>query len=199
MITHPGRWTRPGWVSSRAADATSIRESQPPDSEPMAEPDTTAVRTALWRALHVHADPPPHVLDDVVGLGIVGPEDDWRARPDMQEWTAPFRAAMVGRGRFVEDLVAARVADDVEQYVLLGAGLDTFAQRRTDLMARVHVYEIDQPDAQAWKREQLAGLAALGDTVPAGLHFVPVDFESGESWWDELSGAGFDATRPAVV
>jgi methyltransferase (TIGR00027 family) len=165
----------------------------------MAAPDSTAVRTALWRALHVHADPPPHVLDDEVGLRIVGPEDDWRARPDMQEWTAPFRAAMVGRGRFVEDLVAERVADDVVQYVLLGAGLDTFAQRRADLMARVQVYEIDQPGAQQWKRDQLASLAALGDTVPPGLHFVPVDFESGASWWDELAGAGFDAAAPAVV
>jgi methyltransferase (TIGR00027 family) len=165
----------------------------------MAEPDSTAVRTALWRALHVQADPPPHVLTDEVGLRIVAPDDDWRARPDMQEWTAPFRAAMVGRGRFVEDLVAERVAAGVVQYVLLGAGLDTFAQRRADLMARVQVYEIDQPGAQEWKREQLAALAALGDTVPAGLHFVPVDFESGASWWDELAGAGFDAAAPSVV
>ena len=75
---------------------------------------------------------------------IVAPGDDWRARPDMQAWSAPFRAAMVGRGRFVEDLVADRVADGVVQYVLLGAGLDTFAQRRTDLMARVQVYEIER-------------------------------------------------------
>jgi methyltransferase (TIGR00027 family) len=58
------------------------------------------------------------------------------------------------------------------------------------------VYEIDQPGAQEWKRERLA---ALGDAVPAGLHFVPVDFESGASWWDELARAQFDASQPAVV
>ncbi len=102
----------------------------------MPEPDSTAVRTALWRALHVLADPPPHVFEDEVGLRIVAPGDDWRDRPDMQSWTAPFRAAMAARARFVEDLVAARVADGVAQYVLLGAGLDTFAQRRPDLMTR---------------------------------------------------------------
>ena len=82
----------------------------------MPEPDSTAVRTALWRAMHVLVDPPPHVMDDVLGLRLAAPDDDWRARGDMDPgWTAPFRAGMVARGRFVEDLVrgvAARLADD---------------------------------------------------------------------------------------
>ena len=162
----------------------------------MAEPDSTAVRVALWRALHVLVDPPPHVLEDEVGLRLVAPTDDWRARPDMGEWTGPFRAGMVARARFVEDLVARCAAEGVDQYVMLGAGLDTFAQRRPDLASRLHVYEIDQPDSQAWKRERLA---ALDYAVPEWLRFVPVDFESGASWWDELTAAGFDATQPAVI
>jgi methyltransferase (TIGR00027 family) len=163
----------------------------------MPEPDSTAVRTALWRAMHVLVDPPPHVLVDELGLELAAPGDAWRARPDMDPaWTGPFRAGMVARSRFVEDLVADRVADGVDQYVLLGAGLDTFAQRRTDLTAQLDVYEIDQPGPQAWKRERLA---EFGDAIPDRLHFVPVDFESGASWWHELERAGFDAGRRAVI
>ena len=54
----------------------------------MAEPDSTAVRVALWRAMHVLVDPPPHVLEDELGLLLVGPSDDWRSRPDMGAWTS---------------------------------------------------------------------------------------------------------------
>jgi methyltransferase (TIGR00027 family) len=163
----------------------------------MAEPDSTAVRVALWRALHVLVDPPPHVLHDEVGLRVVGPDDDWRSRPDMDlSWTGPFRAGIVARARFAEDLVTEHAARGATQYVLLGAGLDTFAQRRPDLASSVRIYEIDQPGPQAWKRERLA---ALGYGEPDGLRFVPVDFESGASWWDELARSGFDATMNAVV
>jgi methyltransferase (TIGR00027 family) len=161
------------------------------------EPDSTAVRVALWRAMHVLVDAPPHVLEDEVGLRLASPADGWRARPDMDpDGTRGFRAAIVARARFIEDLVAERAADGVTQYVLLGAGLDTFAQRRPDLASRLDVFEIDQPEAQAWKRDRLA---ALGCAPPAVLHFVPVDFESGVSWWDALNAAGFDRERPAVV
>jgi methyltransferase (TIGR00027 family) len=163
----------------------------------VAEPDSTAVRVALWRAMHLLVDPPPHVLEDEVGLRLVAPDDDWRSRPDMDAgWTGPFRAGMVARGRFVEDFVAQCVADGVTQYVLLGAGLDTFAQRRPDVASQTRVYEIDQPGPQAWKRERLA---AVGYAEPEWLRFVPVDFESGASWWDELIAAGFDVRQRAVV
>jgi methyltransferase (TIGR00027 family) len=161
------------------------------------EPDSTAVRVALWRALHVEVDPPPHVLEDRVGLELVAPDDDWRSRPDMDpQWTSAFRAAIVARARFVEDLVAEQVANGVGQYVLLGAGLDTFAQRRPELASRLRIFEIDQPGPQAWKRERLV---ALGYAIPEWLRFVPVDFEAGASWWDELATAGFDPGRPALV
>lgn len=161
-----------------------------------ATPDSTAVRTALWRALHVLVDAPPHVMIDEVGLQIAAPGDDWMARPDMGDWTGPFRAGMVARGRFVEDLVDDCSQRGVTQYVLLGAGVDTYAQRRPSGASPLHVYEIDRPGAQQWKRERLA---ALEYAVPEWLHFVPVDFESGASWWDEVVAAGFDAHLPAVV
>lgn len=156
-------------------------------------PDHTAVRVALWRALHVLVDAPPHVLVDELGLQLAAPEPGWRERPDMDaDRTRGMRASIVARARFVEDLVAAR---GVPQYVSLGAGLDTFAQRHPASSART--FEIDQPDTQAWKR---ARLAELGLAVPDGrLAFVPVDFEAGDAWWERLVAAGFDRARPAVI
>ena len=108
-------------------------------------PENTAVRVALWRALHVEIDSPPHVLEDVVGLQLVAPDEGWRDRPDMSTFTRPFRASILARARFIEDLVAEQVARGVAQYVILGAGLDTFAQRRPELASRLLVFEIDQP------------------------------------------------------
>ncbi|WP_425302164.1 class I SAM-dependent methyltransferase [Nocardia cyriacigeorgica] len=160
-------------------------------------PEHTAERVALWRALYAQVDPPPHVLEDLVGLELLAPGDDWRSRPDMdQQSTGGFRAAVVARARFIEDLVIEQAALGVTQYVILGAGLDTFAQRRPDTAGRLNVFEVDQPGPQAWKRSRLI---ELGFGLPDWLHLVPVDFESGQSWWDRLSAAGFDPNRPAVV
>lgn len=159
-------------------------------------PDDTAVRTALWRALHVEVDSQPHVFEDTVGLELVAPGDDWRSRPDMSEFTRPFRASILARARFIEDLVTEQAAHGVGQYVILGAGLDTFAQRRPELASRLRVFEIDQPGPQAWKRQRLAD---LGLGIPSYLRLVPVDFEAGDGWWERLATAGFDSGRPAVV
>jgi len=160
-------------------------------------PDSTAVRVALWRAMHVQVDAPPHVLEDELGLRLADPDDGWRARGDMDpRGTSLFRAGVVARARFVEDLVAERADKGVGQYVILGAGLDTFAQRRTDMAARLRVFEVDRPGPQAWKRKRLI---ELGYGVPDWLRLVPVDFEAGEAWRDRLAAAGFDAAAPALV
>jgi methyltransferase (TIGR00027 family) len=98
--------------------------------------------------------------------------------------------------RFIEDLVAEQAGHGVGQYVILGAGLDTFAQRRPDLASRLRGFEIDRPAPQAWKRQRLI---ELGFGVPEWLRLVPVDFEAGESWRERLAAAGFEAGRPAVV
>jgi methyltransferase (TIGR00027 family) len=161
------------------------------------QPDSTAVRVALWRALHVQVDPPPHVLEDELGLRLVDPAPDWRSRPDMEpRFTRGFRAAIVARARFIEDLVEEQAKAGVGQYVILGAGLDTFAQRRPELASRLRIFEVEQPGTQAWKRQRLI---ELGYGVPDWLHFVPVDFEAGGSWWDELANAGFHPDQPALV
>ncbi|MFE6664833.1 class I SAM-dependent methyltransferase [Streptomyces sp. NPDC057697] len=161
------------------------------------EPDNTAVRVALWRAMHVQADPPPHVFEDETGLRLADPGDDWRLRPDMDPLvTSGFRASVVARARFIEDLVTEQADRGVGQYVVLGAGLDTFAQRRPDLAARLRIFEVDRPGPQAWKRRRLI---ELGYGIPDRLRLVPVDFESGESWTEQLAAVGFDPGRPAVV
>ncbi len=160
-------------------------------------PDNTAVRVALWRALHVEIDPPPHVIVDELGLQLAAPEPGWQRRRDMDpRWTSRNRASIVARARFIDDLVEEKADAGVDQYVILGAGLDTFAQRRSDLIPRVRVFEIDQPGTQAWKQRRLS---ELGLAVPESLLFVPVDFESGASWWEELRVGGFTPDRPAVV
>ncbi|MEM5447818.1 class I SAM-dependent methyltransferase [Paraburkholderia guartelaensis] len=168
-----------------------------PASHPAA-PDSTAIRVALWRALHVQVDDAPHVLEDETGMQIAAPESNWRERPDMHpEGTRGYRASIVGRARFVEDLVAEQTAKGLaRQYVILGAGLDTFAQRHPEIASRLHVYEVDKPGTQTWKRQRLM---ELGYREQAWLRFVPVDFEAGETWWERLAAAGFDAARPAVI
>ncbi|HUL53370.1 MAG TPA: class I SAM-dependent methyltransferase [Opitutaceae bacterium] len=160
-------------------------------------PEPTAVRVALWRALHLEVDAPPPVISDAVGLQLAAPPEGWRDRPDMHpEFTRVFRASIVARARFIEDLVAAESGRGVRQYVILGAGLDSFAQRRPEIASRMTVFEVDQPGPQAWKRQRLA---ELGLGVPDWLRFVPVDFEAGQSWKDRLQREGLDAQRPVVV
>ena len=157
-------------------------------------PDSSAVRTALWRAMHVQLDAPPHLIEDEIGLALAAPEDGWRDRPDMHPvGTRGYRAAIVARTRFVEDLL---VNGGIGQYVLLGAGLDTFVQRHPELASRVGVFEIDRPGPQEWKRQRLED---LGLGVPGSLRLVPVDFEADEDWWQSLVDAGFDASARAVV
>ncbi|MBU1643049.1 class I SAM-dependent methyltransferase [bacterium] len=160
------------------------------------EPDNTAVRTALWRALHLEADSPPHVFEDEIGLKLAAPEEGWQNRPDMSPFTRPFRASILARARFVEDQVLEQIAHGVKQYVILGAGLDTFLQRRPELAADLRVFEIDKPGPQEWKRRRLND---LGLGISPFLRFVPVDFEAGDAWWEQLAESGFDPGQPAIV
>jgi methyltransferase (TIGR00027 family) len=159
-----------------------------------AAPDSSAVRTALWRALHVQVDPPPHLIVDEIGLALAAPPDGWQQRGDMHPvGTAPYRTGIVARTRFVEDLL---IAEQIGQYVLLGAGLDTFAQRHPELTGRVHVFEVDQPGPQAWKRRRMD---ELGYGVPDHLHLVAANFEEDGNWWQALLAAGFDPAARALA
>lgn len=158
------------------------------------EPDNTAVRTALWRALHLQADANPHIIKDEIGLKLVSPSDGWQERPDMK-FTKRLRASIVARARFTDDLIIEESSRGIKQYVILGAGLDTFAQRWPEIASRFQIYEIDLPGTLGWKQKRLK---EIGIGIPEYLHFVPVNFEN-SSWWKQLLKSGFDNALPAFV
>jgi len=106
-----------------------------------------------------------------------------------------LRASVVARSRWAEDCVAAAVAAGVRQLVVLGAGLDSFAYRNPFPASALHVFEMDHPATQAWKRERLR---AAGLEPPASLTFVPIDFER-RTPADALATGGFDTGVPAIV
>jgi len=158
-------------------------------------PSRTALRVALRRAAHQLYDAPPLVLDDPIAVPILGETyaEELRrtpTRPD-RPFSVGLRAFLVARSRYAEDTLARAVAQGITQYVLLGAGLDTFAHRNP--YPRLRVFEVDHPVTQRWKREllQTSGLPA-----PANLTYAPVDFER-ESLPEQLHNAGFDTQAPA--
>lgn len=158
------------------------------------QPDNTAMRTALWRALHVLTDAEPHIISDTIGLQLIAPDDDWRERPDMK-YTGRLRASIVARARYIEDLINEESKNGITQYVILGAGLDTYAERRTDGASKIQIFEIDQSDTLTWKQQRLI---ETGFDIPDNLHFVPVDFET-DNWYEQLLKAGFDKNKAAVI
>jgi methyltransferase (TIGR00027 family) len=158
------------------------------------EASRTAMMAATVRGLHRWEIAAPWVFDDPLALVLVGPA--WRdLRNELGAvLTEPLlRTAstmVVGRARYVEDRLAGGAFD---QYVILGAGLDSFAWRRPDaLAAGLRVFEVDHPASQAWK---LARLAEVGLPTSDGHVFAPVDFET-ETLGDGLDRVGFDWTRP---
>jgi methyltransferase (TIGR00027 family) len=165
--------------------------------EALRGPSRTAVLTAAARALH-REEPQPWVIDDHLALELAGPDglmllDRLRAEVPRPHLLAFSRWVCV-RTRFTEDLVAHAGANGVGQYVILGAGLDSFGYRRRDLLDRLRVFEVDHPATQAWKRQRLA---ELGVAVPAGLVFAPVDFGR-QTLREGLEQAGFAFGGQAV-
>ncbi|MCT3921072.1 SAM-dependent methyltransferase [Elizabethkingia anophelis] len=158
------------------------------------QPDNTAIRTALWRAFHTQADAEPHILEDTVRLQLIAPEEGWQERPDIK-YTQRLRASVVARSRYIEDIITTEIPKGTDQYVILGSGLDTFAQRNPDITSKIQIFEIDQPDTLAWKQKRLSETRFH---IPENLHFVPVNFEK-LSWWEQLLKAGFNIHKPAVI
>jgi methyltransferase (TIGR00027 family) len=158
---------------------------------------TTALRAAVSRAIHQIVDDEPKILTDPVAVRLVeaaapGAIEDGKrsfSPPDL----AASRATVVLRSRFAEDELAVAASQGVDQYVILGAGLDTFAFRQPPYAAALQVFEVDHPATQAWKRDSLT---TAGIPLPPNLHWVPVDFER-QTLSEQLATAGFDITRPA--
>ena len=150
---------------------------------------------ALRRAAHQLYDR-PLVFDDPLAVAILGAEfsEDLRRTPQRADRpsSVALRAFLVARSRFAEDTLGAAVVKGATQYVLLGAGLDTFAYRNP--YADLRVFEVDHPATQHWKR----GLLGRGGIdVPGSMTYVPVDFER-QSLAEQIAAAGFDALQPTV-
>jgi methyltransferase (TIGR00027 family) len=160
------------------------------------EPSRTALWVARLRAVHRLLDA-PLVLDDPFALPILGPKAEAELRADPSQLNDPLsrsvRATVVARSRFAEEETDRAVAAGVRQYVVLGAGLDTYALRNPHAAAGLRVFEIDHPATQAWKRRRLA---EAGVEPPESLAFAPVDFERG-SLAQGLADAGFRSDQPA--
>ncbi len=150
----------------------------------------TALRVAIRRAAHQLTDLPP-VLDDPIAVRLVGPSYPRDMERAMHPVARDFRAFLAARSRYAEDRLAAAVAQGIAQYVVLGAGLDTFAYRNP--FPSLRIFEVDFPATQQGKQAMLAEAAI---PVPGNLTFVPLDFEN-NTLQDGLREAGFDDRSPA--
>jgi methyltransferase (TIGR00027 family) len=160
-------------------------------------PSRTAFLTAAARGLH-REEPPPWVLDDWLAMRLGGDEavgmgELLRERLPPAELLAFSRWVCV-RGRLSEEIVERAAVAGVRQYVIVGAGLDSFAYRRADVLERVRLFEVDHPVSQRWKRRRLR---ELGIDPPANLVYAPIDFEQ-QALRDGLTAVGFDFALQTV-
>jgi methyltransferase (TIGR00027 family) len=163
------------------------------------KPSRTALATAAARAAHLVVDAEPWILEDRLAARLLaGDGGDLIAAHRDDEPNAgalaAIRVAMTTRGRYAEDRLAEAVRRGIAQYVLLGAGLDSFAYR-SPMARRLRVFEVDHPATQAWKRRRLADAAIA---VPDGVRFVAVDFQA-DPLGERLRELGFDRSQPAFV
>jgi methyltransferase (TIGR00027 family) len=175
-----------------------------------AQPSSTALGAAMFRAAHQLLDDPPKIFDDTFALRLCGCENETALRVQLDQVAAEIarrasidfaqtalrhlRASVIVRSRYVEDELDRAIKRGVSQYVILGAGLDSFAYRRSDVAKVLRVFEVDHPATQVWKR---ARLQDLGIASPDNLAFVPVDFEK-QSLVEGLRKSGYRTDAPAV-
>ena len=176
-------------LSSEAAFRRPPRSSTL-DGMEQGKASSTALRVAIRRAAHQLTDH-PRVLEDPVAVRLVGSEYARDMERASHKVARDFRLFMAARSRYVEDRLAEAVEQDVTQYVILGAGLDTFAYRNP--FPALRVFEVDFPATQQWKRSLLEEAAI---SLPANLTFVPMDFEH-KTLAGELGEAGFKSEKPA--
>jgi methyltransferase (TIGR00027 family) len=157
-------------------------------------PSATAQRVALRRAAHQFLDI-PKVFDDPVALSIIGEKAAAELRSSVGKLQAgalrSLRAFLVVRSRFAEDELAAAIARGATQYVILGAGLDTFAYRNPYSESALRVFEVDYPATQSWKQRLLA---EAGIAIPPSVTYAPVNFEH-QTLSDGLAQAGFGSSK----
>ena len=175
-------------IASQAAAAGELSVTL--DGVETGRPSRTAFRVAMRRAVHQVLDQPA-VLADPVAVPLLGAHFALDRERESHPVARAFRAFMAARSRYAEDRLWAAVGAGVEQYVVLGAGLDTFAYRNP--FPNLRVFEVDFPATQQWKRSLLADASIH---VPDNLTFVPLDFEH-KTLGEGLADAGFDEGKPA--
>ncbi len=162
------------------------------------ESSRTALGVAARRAVHQLVDATPRILDDPVVLRLLDPAYLDRIAADPRHRSAPakaLRAHLLLRSRYAEDRLSKAVERGIRQYVLLGAGFDTFPYRQPDWAQPLRIFEVDQPATQ---REKQRRLQAAGIAIPANVAFVPVDFET-TSLDDGLRASRFDPALPTFL
>jgi methyltransferase (TIGR00027 family) len=155
-----------------------------------AKPSRTGELTAIMRAIHQTADEEPKILADSIAPRLVDTTggDEWLASSLGHPFAKQWRAGFLIRNRYAEDCLAEGVERGLQQYAILGAGLDTFAFRQPPWARPLSIYEIDHPATQRWKCDRLA---AAGIAIPPNLTFVSIDFERA-FLTDALRAANFD-------
>ena len=173
------------------------------------KPSESAISAAMTRAAHLILDDDPKILHDTLALSFSSMPDEQAVistlnafykemgqemSPDFaKDYALSSRAYLVVRQRYAEDELGKALERGISQYVILGAGLDSFACRRPDLENKLKVFEVDHPDTQEWKKMRLR---ELGIDLPLNLTFVPVDFER-QNLTNELRLAGCRIDIPA--
>lgn len=162
-------------------------------------PSRTAAGVAWLRAAHQIVDGLPRILDDPVAPLLLGDSGrraiDERRSELLRPGALALRAHVLLRSRFAEDRLRVAVDRGVDQYVILGAGLDTFAYRQPAWAAGIRIFEVDQPASQRVKRERVT---RAGIAVPANLTYLDIDFEAVDLLTG-LGGGGVDPSRPVFV
>ena len=171
----------------------------------------TALTAARGRAAHLLLDGEPKIFNDELALRFSGSDSETsfresinamlagvaaKAGPDAaQQSFRVARASMLMRSRYAEDALSLAMARGITRYVILGAGLDSFAWRRPDLADAVQVFEIDHPASQQWKKQRLR---ELGIGPPSNLTFLPIDFEK-QTLVNGLREGGYPLDKPAFI
>ena len=161
----------------------------------------TATLAAGIRAHHRRWHPDP-ILDDPYAVRMVSPF--WRqvANNRLLNWVVvhrllgpfhPIHTENILRARYAEDRLAESIGAGIRQYVILGAGLDSYTLRHPELADRVRIFEVDQPGMQALKKERVR---RIHGGLPTHVTFVPIDFET-DRLHEALGVAGFDPRTPA--
>jgi methyltransferase (TIGR00027 family) len=172
-------------------------------------PSATAIANAMTRAAHLLLDDDPKIFADTLALRLSGVGDEAALRANLntlveeiarsstldfaQALFREFRALQALRSRYTEDKLEKALQQGISQYVILGAGLDSFAYRRQDLSGGVRVFELDYPATQHWKRERLRELHIA---LPSNLTFIPIDFEK-QTLAEALQAGGYRPEEPA--